>query len=58
MVYMPTVSTKLHIDDHKGRKLLGSGNMTSTDLEKPIYIIGKDGELLPEVIEVLKYIAE
>ena len=58
MVYMPTVSTKLHIDDHKGRKFLGSGYMTTTDLEKPIYIIGKDGELLPEVIEVLKYIAE
>lgn len=58
MVYMPTVSTKLHIDDHKGRKFLGSGNMTTTDLEEPIYIIGEDGALVPEVIEILRYIAE
>lgn len=58
MVYMPTVSSLLHIEDHKGRKFLGSGNMTTTDLEEPIYLLDGNNKIIPECIEVLKYIAE
>jgi hypothetical protein len=58
MVYMPTVSSKLHIDDHKGRKFLGSGNMNTTDLEIPIYLLDNNGDLSPDCIKVLKWIAE
>lgn len=58
MVYMPTVSSRLHIEDHKGRKFLGSGSMTTTDLEEPICLLGSDGKLIPQCVEVLRYIAE
>lgn len=58
VVYMPTVSSLLHIEDHKGRKFLGSGNMTTTDLEKPIYLLDGDGKIIPECVEILKYTAE
>ena len=54
MVYLPTVSSRLHIEDHKGRKFLGSGNMTTTDLEEPIYLLDGDGKVIPECVEVLK----
>lgn len=58
MVYMPTVSSRLHIEDHKGRKFLGSGNMTTTGLEEPIYLLDGNNKIIPECVEVLKYIAE
>lgn len=58
MVFMPTVSSRLHIDGHKGKKFTGSGNMSTIDLEKPIYILDDNGKLIPECLEVLKYIAD
>lgn len=58
MVYMPTVSSRFHIEGHKGKKFLGSGGMTTLDLEQPIYLLDGDGKLIPECVEVLKYIAE
>ena len=55
IAFMPTVSSKLHIDGHKGKKFVGSGGMTVE--EKPIYYLDKDGKLLPEVLDVLDFMA-
>lgn len=55
IAYMPTVSSKLHIDGHKGKKFHGSGNMAAE--ETPIYYLDENGELLPEVLRVLDYMA-
>lgn len=54
-VWMPTVSSKRHIDEHKGH-FPGSGNMSIP--EKPVYYLDENGELLPEVVEVLKFIKD
>ncbi len=56
IAYMPTVSSKLHIDGHKGKKFLGSGGMTAE--EKPIYYLDEKGQLIPEVLAVLDYMAD
>lgn len=58
MVYLPTVSSRFHIEGHKGKKFLGSGGMTTIDLERPIYLLDGDGKLIPQCVEVLKYVAE
>ena len=58
MVYMPTVSSRLHIDGHKGKKFTGSGNMNTIELEKPMYILDANGKVIPECVEVLKYAAD
>lgn len=58
MVYLPTVSSRFHIEGHKGKKFLGSGGMTTIDLEQPIYLLDGDGKLIPQCVEVLKYVAE
>ena len=55
IAYMPTVSSKMHIDKHKGKTFHGSGGMTAE--EKPIYYLDGDGKLIPEVVEVLDYMA-
>ncbi len=55
IAYMPTVSSKLHIDGHKGKKFLGSGGMTAE--ETPIYYLDGHGELIGEVEHVLDYMA-
>ncbi|MCF0238337.1 MAG: hypothetical protein HUK24_07030, partial [Sphaerochaetaceae bacterium] len=54
-VWMPTLSSKAHIDRHKGH-FVGSGNMTVP--EKPEYYLDEKGELKPEVIEVLNFMAK
>lgn len=56
IVFMPTVSARNHIDHHKHKKFVGAGKMKIE--EKPIYYLDDKGELLPEVVEVLKYLAE
>jgi len=56
MVYMPTVSSRLHIEDHRGRKFLGAGNVTQEENE--IYCLKENGELTDEVIAFLQYVAE
>ena len=53
LVYMPTVSSKRHIDEHKGH-FPGSGNMSVP--EKPVYYLDENGELLPEVVKVLEFV--
>lgn len=58
MVYLPTVSSRFHIEGHKGKKFLGSGGMTTIDLDRPIYLLDGDGKLIPQCVEVLKYVAE
>jgi len=58
MVYMPTVSSRLHIDGHKGKKFTGSGNMVTVAMEEPIDVLGPDGKVVPEWLEILKYAAE
>lgn len=56
IVFMPTVSAKNHIDHHKKTKFVGAGKLKIA--EKPIYYLDEKGELKPEVIEVLTYLAE
>ena len=58
MVYMPTVSSRLHIDGHKGKKFTGSGDMVTVAMEEPIDVLGSDGKVVPECLEILKYAAE
>jgi hypothetical protein len=53
-VWMPTVSSKHHIDEHKGH-FPGSGSMSVP--EKPVYYLDDKGQLLPDVVKILEYIA-
>ncbi|MEL7647667.1 MAG: DUF6282 family protein [Sedimentibacter sp.] len=55
IVYFPTVSSKNHIDSHKGN-FAGSGN--STVSEKPIVYVDESGVMDPAAVKVLKYIAD
>lgn len=54
-VCMPTVSSKRHIDSHQGKHFAGAGNTTIP--EKPVYYLNDRGELIPEVKELLAYLA-
>lgn len=54
-VCMPTVSSKCHIDGHKGA-FLGSGN-TSVP-EKPVRYLREDGTLDSNLVSVLEYLAQ
>jgi hypothetical protein len=56
IVFMPTVSALNHINHHKNASFVGAGNMKVD--EKPIYYLDQNGELKPEVVEVLAYLAE
>ena len=56
IAYMPTVSSQMHIEQHKGKAFHGSGGMTAQ--EKPIYYLDGDGKLIPEVLDVLDYMAD
>lgn len=55
MIYFPTVSSKNHIDAHKGH-FAGSGKMSVP--ESPVVYVDRDGNLLPEAVRVLEYMAE
>lgn len=55
MIYFPTVSSKNHIDAHKGG-FAGAGNMSVP--ETPVVYVDEKGELLPEAVRVLEYMAE
>lgn len=56
IVYMPTVSSNQHIEDHKGHSFPGSGNAQVE--EKPIIYIDENGNLQEEVKDILKYVAK
>jgi hypothetical protein len=53
-VYMPTVSSNHHIEEHKGH-FPGAGAMSLA--EKPIVYVDEKGNLWDEVKELLKYVA-
>lgn len=55
IAYMPTVSSKMHIDSHKGKAFHGSGGMTAE--EAPIYYLDENGKVIPQVKEMLDYMA-
>lgn len=55
IVYFPTVSTKKHIEDHKKAAFIGSGKASIQ--EEPVVYVDEEGNLDPEAIEVLKYMA-
>lgn len=56
IIYFPTVSTKKHIDDHSKTHFVGAGN--SSVPEKPVVYLDAEGELIPEAVDVLRYMAE
>lgn len=56
IVFMPTVSAMNHINHHTKTKFVGAGKLKLP--EKPIYYLDEQGELKPEVTEVLKFLAE
>lgn len=56
IVFMPTVSALNHINHHKKKKFVGAGKLKIE--ETPIYYLDENGELKPEVEQVLKYLAE
>ena len=55
IIYMPTVSSANHIEQHKTVAFVGAGK--SSVAEKPLYYLDDNGRLLPEVVDVLKYLA-
>lgn len=56
IVFMPTVSALNHINHHKKKKFVGAGKLKIE--ENPIYYLDEQGELKPEVVEVLSYLAK
>lgn len=56
MVYFPTVSSKTHIDNHKGAGFVGGANASVE--EEPLVIADADGEMNPKAVEVIEYMAE
>lgn len=55
IIYFPTVSSKNHIDHHKGT-FVGAGKMTVP--ETPVVYVDENGEMDPMAIECLKVIAK
>jgi hypothetical protein len=55
IIYFPTVSSKNHIDAHKGN-FIGAGN--SSVEETPVVYVDENGVMDPDAVKVLKYMAE
>lgn len=55
IVYFPTVSSKNHIDHHKGN-FAGSGKTSVPEL--PVVYVDQHGVMDPAAVEVLKYLAD
>lgn len=55
IVSMPTVSAKHHIDGYSGKTFVGGGRESVA--EKPIYYLDDNGDLTPEAIAILDYLA-
>lgn len=55
IIYFPTVSSKNHIDHHKGN-FVGAGKMSVP--ETPVVYVDENGEMDPMAIECLKVIAK
>ena len=56
ILWFPTVSSKNHIDSHKGGKFPGSGS--STVAEVPVVYVDEKGVMNPDAVKVLEYMAE
>lgn len=56
VVFMPTVSARNHIEHHEKLVFTGAGKLKLH--EKEIYYLDEQGELKPEVEEVLRFLAE
>jgi len=56
IVYFPTVSTKNHIDSHRGQHFAGAGNGKVE--ETPVVYVDEEGNMDPAAIELLKLIAD
>lgn len=56
IVTMPTVSAAHHIQAYASRTFVGGG--VESVPEEPIFYIDKQGNLLPEVVELLDYLAQ
>lgn len=54
-IWMPTLSSKAHIDRHKGH-FVGAGNMSVP--EKPVYYLDENGGLKDEVLPVIRFMAK
>lgn len=57
-VCMPTLSAQRHIETHQGRKFAGAAAKVSGVEEAPIYYLDDNGQLKPEVVEVLRFLAD
>jgi hypothetical protein len=57
IIWMPTVSSLRHKIMHSGHGLAFPGSKGMSVEEKTIYYLDDNGELQPEVIEVLEYLA-
>ena len=55
IIYFPTVSSKNHIDHHKGN-FAGAGKMSTP--ETPVVYVDENGVMDPAAVEVLKLMAE
>jgi len=55
MVYFPTVSSKNHIDSHKGT-FVGSGNSTVDEI--PVVYVDEKGVMDADAVKVLEYMAK
>lgn len=55
MIYFPTVSSKNHIDAHKGH-FAGAGKMSVP--ETPVVYVDENGRLDPAAVRILEYMSE
>ncbi|MFZ7133341.1 MAG: DUF6282 family protein [Eubacteriales bacterium] len=54
-ICMPTLSARQHIEAHKGSHFAGAGH--SSIEERPVYYLNDKAQLIPEVKELLAYLA-
>lgn len=57
-IWMPTVSARRHKEMHSGKGLAFPGSKGMTVEEKTIYYLDEQGNLKPEVLEVLDYLKD
>lgn len=55
IAYMPTVSSRMHVEAHRGKTFHGSGGISTE--EEPIYYLDGDDKLIPQVYPVLDFMA-
>ncbi len=58
IVWMPTVSTLNHIKAHEGHGVKFPSSKGMTVPEEPIVYVDEEGNLIPEAVKVLEYVAK